>query len=335
MDRLSHPPQSCWLIKDTTQALSLVSVGLISCSFLKRLISSVRVNSAEAHRLGSNLSLSAPRGHHIPDLSFSVFRLLHQHDFCLYKLPPNRSEAGSRLYKNLFCGDRQQIVSKIQQMGAKGNHSAWRWCETGFGGDKASATYTCHSQHTFHRGEEQVEKPDCHQSMHRGSQPGPDEEWRPITNKLFSVCLFVFYVRLKRKITWLFRIQGWRSERGFGREIVWGRRAARQISQHPGLLTGDGDGRLTQQQRAGRSPTLTSTNRSRLCNGCSGIPSKTQPFPACPGWWRRRSRTGSSADLSNSRRTRRAREPQRAHTWCTWPWRTVTRHQRCVQSTCL
>lgn len=70
-----------------------------------------------------------------------------------------------------------------------------------------------------------------------------------------------------------------------------------------------------------------STNRSLLCNGCSGILSRTQLSPACRGWWRHRSRTGSEADPSNSRRTRRARESRTARTRYTWPWRTVI-HRR-------
>lgn len=68
---------------------------------------------------------------------------------------------------------------------------------------------------------------------------------------------------------------------------------------------------------------IKSTDRSLLCNGCSGTPSKTQLSPACRGWWPRRSRTGSAADPSNSKHTRRAREPRTARTRCTWPWRTV------------
>lgn len=75
------------------------------------------------------------------------------------------------------------------------------------------------------------------------------------------------------------------------------------------------------------SKDMKSTNRSLLCNGCSGTPSKTRLFPACRGWWLRRSRTGSATDPSSNRRTRRAREPRTARTRCTWSWRTAT-HKR-------
>lgn len=71
------------------------------------------------------------------------------------------------------------------------------------------------------------------------------------------------------------------------------------------------------------NPMYKSTDRSLLCNGCSGTLSKTQLFPACQVWWPRRSRTGSATDLSNSRHTRRARERQTVHTQCTSPWRTA------------
>lgn len=35
-------------------------------------------------------------------------------------------------------------------------------------------THPCHSEHTFHGREEQVEKPDSNQPVHCGSQPGPE-----------------------------------------------------------------------------------------------------------------------------------------------------------------
>lgn len=148
-----------------------------------------------------------------------------------------------------------------------------------------------------------------------------------------TLLLLLKYWDITWKGTWLCHSQDWQWEPGFEQEIFSVQRAAQQKSQHLELW-GHTNKMTTiaikkkkkisiSNKNSTDNPIYKSTNRSLLCNGCSGILSKTQLFPACQVWWPRRSRTGSATDLSNSRHTRRAREPRTAHTQCTSPWRTV------------
>lgn len=99
-----------------------------------------------------------------------------------------------------FCTHTSQLSASICSKSHQNRNLDRRWIVLLNGNwEWVRATYTCHSQHTFHRGEEQVEKPDSNQSMYRGSQSGPAPEMGPISNKVSSLCFVLILVCLWNK----------------------------------------------------------------------------------------------------------------------------------------
>lgn len=183
-------------MKDATQALSLIFLSVLSPFKLSN--PSLLLSRWASFLPAAKTSLARPK------FVTSCYR-------CLSALPPRHqipekpflscSKAGSHLCKTFAATsiNPQRITSKYSKWEQKWILLLSSDMRLGVGGDKAGATYTRHSQHTFHRGEEQVEKPHCNQSMHRGSQPGP-AQGNEANQEQVLLCLLFFFFRFFGKV---------------------------------------------------------------------------------------------------------------------------------------